>query len=190
MQTDGEQTPYRGWEQLLHLGIAALGITAFLTGELAEDGPGTAGWLLHAWLGLALGTALLLRLATGLTGRRPMRFTSWSPFSRRQWRLAAADLRALLRLQTPRRASHEGLAGLVQIFGLALFCWLAATGTALYLASGANVGWLEEAHEIGEGLVPAYLGLHVGAVLLHSLAGDPVWPRMFPWFARRAARSD
>lgn len=102
MQTHGEQNLYRGWEQLLHLGIAGLGIAAFLTGELAEDGP----------------------------------------------------------------------------------------GTALYLASGADIGWLEEAHETGEGLVPAYLGLHVGAVLLHSLAGDPVWPRMFPWFARRAARSD
>jgi hypothetical protein len=27
----------------------------------------------------------------------------------------------------------------------------------------------------------AYVALHAGAVLIHSLAGDPVWRRMAPW---------
>ncbi len=182
---------YRGWERLLHLGIAGFGITAFLSGELAEDGPGSGSWLLHAWLGLSLGICLLLRLAEGLVGREPMRFSSWSPFNRRQWALAADDLRSLRRLRLPERASHEGLAGLVQAFGLALFSWMAATGTLLFFANGAAfVDWVEELHAIGETLVPIYLGLHVGAVLLHSLAGDPVWQKMFLWRRRRSVAGD
>ena len=78
---------------------------------------------------------------------------------------------------------HEGLAGLTQAFGIALFAWMGATGTALFfLAGGPNgglLGFVEEIHEIGEALIPLYLTLHVGSVILHSLAGHPIWQRMW-----------
>jgi cytochrome b len=180
--------PYTRWERLVHLGLVGFGLTAFLTGEFAEDGTASAGYLLHAYLGLSLAAFAALRMIQGVAGRRPMRFSTWSPLSRRQWRLALDDLRSLLRFRPAERGMHEGIAGLVQAFGLAVFAWMGLTGTAMFLlADGPAHGLLkavEEVHEIGEALIPAYLALHGGAVLLHSLSGHPVWQRMFS--ARRA----
>ena len=184
---DHAKSDYRVLERTIHLGLAAFGITAFLTGEWAEDGTASTGYLLHAWLGLSLAAFALLRLLDGLFGRRVMRFGDWSPFSRRQWSMAREDLLSLARLRLPERRMHEGIAGLVQAFGLAVFGWMGATGTALYFAVGrlSHGGFeiLEEIHEVGEALIPAYLFLHVGAVLLHSVAGEAVWRRMFTFRA-------
>ena len=78
---------------------------------------------------------------------------------------------------------HEGLAGLTQAFGIAIFGWMGATGTGLFLLGGGPEGELfevvEEIHEVGETLIPLYLALHVGSVLMHSLAGNPIWRRMW-----------
>ena len=38
---------------------------------------------------------------------------------------------------------------------------------------------VKEAHEVGTVLIPAYLALHVGAVIAHSLAGQHVWKEIF-----------
>jgi hypothetical protein len=60
---------------------------------------------------------------------------------------------------------------------------MGATGSGLYLLAGrggeALFESLEELHELGEGLIPLYLLLHVGSVVLHSLAGRPIWQRMW-----------
>jgi cytochrome b561 len=174
---------YPRYAKLLHAGLALFGIAAWLTGELAEEGSGSGGYLLHAWLGLTLGAMFLARLVPGFAGTGPLSFSGWSPLSRRQWSLALQDLRALLKLRLPDRERHEGLAGVTQLFGLLLFGWMAVTGTGLFfLGGGAESDLfesLEELHAVGESLIPLYLALHVGAVLLHSLAGDPVWRRMF-----------
>ena len=37
---------------------------------------------------------------------------------------------------------------------------------------------IEEIHEIGEGLIPVFLVLHVGAVILHALFGRQLWRPM------------
>jgi len=178
------RTGYTFLERIVHLSLAAFGITAFLTGEWAENGAASTGYLLHAWLGLTLAAFVLLRALEGLIGRAEMRFSTWSPFSRRQWTMALEDLHSLVRLEIPDRRMHEGLAGLVQAFGLTVFAWMGATGTAMYFLTGrlAHDAFelLEEVHEVGEALVPMYLSLHVGAVLAHSLAGHPVWRSMFP----------
>jgi cytochrome b561 len=42
---------------------------------------------------------------------------------------------------------------------------------------------IEELHEVGEALIPLYLALHVGSVLVHSLAGRPIWQRMWKFRA-------
>ncbi len=171
-------TLYPRWAKLLHLGLAVFGIAAFATGELAGDGPGAWGYLLHAYLGLSLGAVILTRLVVGLGVRGPLGFRAWRPFSRAQLKAAGEDIRALFRGKLPDRDHHDGLAGVVQAAGLIIFCWMSLTGTLLFLlGDGAHL--VEELHEVGESLIPLYLGLHVGAVLLHSLAGDPVWRRMF-----------
>ena len=93
------------------------------------------------------------------------------------------DVRSLIQLRVPERGMHEGLAGLTQAFGLILFFWMGLTGTGLFLL-GDNTKVtlfevLEEFHEIGESLIPLYLALHVGSVLVHSVAGKPIWQRMW-----------
>ena len=93
------------------------------------------------------------------------------------------DFRTLLRLGVPERDRHEGLAGLTQAFGLVIFAWMAVTGTGLFVLGGGTESkafdLIEEVHEVGEALIPLYLALHVGAVLLHTLCGNPVWKKMF-----------
>lgn len=182
MQTT-DQSAYSLLERAVHLSLAAFGVSAFLTGEWAESGTAGTGYLIHAWLGLSLAAAILLRALEGVAGRPAMRFGRWSPLARRQWAMAAADLKGLVKLQVPQRGMHEGLAGLVQACGLAVFAWMGATGTLMYFLNGrlGHDAWevLEEIHELGESLVPVYLLLHVGAVLLHSLGGSPVWRKMF-----------
>jgi len=169
--------------KILHGGLAIFGITAYLTSEFAEDGFGSSGYYLHAYLGLSLTAFILLRIFRGFTGQEPMRFSTWSPFSSRQWSLARQDVRSLVRLSVPERGMHEGLAGLTQAFGIILFCWMGLTGTGLFLL-GDNTKVtlfevLEEFHEIGESLIPLYLALHVGSVIVHSVAGKPIWQRMW-----------
>ncbi|GAA5190667.1 cytochrome b/b6 domain-containing protein [Ferrimonas gelatinilytica] len=171
-------TPYPNWAKLLHLGLAVFGIAAYATGELAEGGPSAFGYLLHAYLGLSLGAVMLTRFFVGLGTRNPLAFRTWRPLSRAQRQRTAEDIRTLFRGKLPERDHHNGLAGVVQAAGLILFFWMSLTGTALFLL-GDSAPFVGELHEVGESLIPLYLGLHVGAVVLHALAGDPVWKRMF-----------
>lgn len=174
---------YPLYAKTLHAGMAVFGITAFLTGEFAEYGASTPGYLLHAGLGFSLAAFVLLRVTRGFAGAGPLRFRDWSPFSSRQWRLAWQDVNSLLKLEVPERGMHEGLSGLVQAFGLAIFGWMGITGTVLFfLDNTVSGGWLElveELHEVGEAVIPVYLALHIGSVLLHSLSGRPIWQRMW-----------
>ena len=60
--------------KILHAGMAVFGITAFLTGEFAEYGAGTPGYLLHAGLGFSLAAFVLLRITRGFAAAGPLRF--------------------------------------------------------------------------------------------------------------------
>ncbi len=124
---------YPWYAKILHLGMAGFGIAAFLTGELAEDGGLSLGYLLHTYLGLSLATFVLVRVLCGVLGSGPLRFSDWSPLSRRQWKMAIQDLGSLVRFQIPERGMHEGLAGLTQVFGIIVFAWMGLTGSGLFL---------------------------------------------------------
>jgi len=191
MQTQSYTYPL--YAKVLHIGMAAFGIAAFSTGEFAEGGGESLGYLLHAYLGLSLATFILLRSVRGMAGSGPLRFSGWSPFSRRQWALAAQDLRSLRQFEVPERGMHEGLAGLTQAFGLLVFGWMALTGTGMFFLTGgpesALLEAVEEVHEIGEALIPLYLTLHVGSVIVHSMAGNPIWKRMWQFRARPGQES-
>ena len=175
--------PFPLFAKFLHAGIAIFGITAFLSGELAENGSESTGFYIHAYLGLSLAAFVFLRVFRGMTAAAPMRFSGWSPFSSRQWSLALQDVRSLFQLRVPERGIHEGLAGLTQSFGLILFSWMALTGTGLFLLASNPEAVLfeavEELHEVGEMLIPLYLAVHVGSVVVHSVAGKPIWQRMW-----------
>ena len=172
---------YAPLAKYIHLGLAGFGIAAYLTAELAEGGMNSAGFYLHAYLGLSLAAVMLLRL--GVSSTQSSGFVFGTLFSAAQWRMVLADLRGLVSFKVPQRGHHEGLAGLVQALGLLIFAMMATTGTGLFLLRGSDESMLfeafEEIHELGEGLIPLYLALHVGAVLLHTLVGWPVWQRMF-----------
>jgi cytochrome b561 len=163
--------------------MVIFGIFAFLTVEFAEDGITSNGYLLHSYLGLSLASVILIRIVMGLTSSKALSFKEWSPFSKHQWQCAIHDFRTLLTLKIPNRSRHEGLVGITQAFGLLIFFWMSVTGTTIFmLKSGTEsnfIQYIEEIHEVGESLIPIYLVLHVGAVLLHTLCGKPIWKKMF-----------
>lgn len=171
---------------VIHLGIMASGIAAWLTGDGADDYKRIehAGFDLHSWVGIGLASLILIRLILGVAGPLNMRFSNWMPLTRERLGLVAEDLKGLLRLRLPDRPSHEGLAGVVQSLGLLIFTLMAVTGGLMfflmepgYKATGFTHD-LKEVHEVGELLIPLFLSLHAGAVILHTLSGKPVWKRM------------
>jgi len=170
----------------IHFALAAFGIAAVVSGQFAGDyrHPVHPGFSVHRWIGIGMGAALLARMLWGITGPVALRFSQWLPPSREKLSVAFQDVVLLARLQLPERDAHEGFAGLVQIAGLLAFLWMAITGAILFafLDPGARTtGWLhavKELHEGGQAAVLAYLALHVGAVVLHSLMGKPIWRRM------------
>ena len=83
---------YPMYAKFLHAGLAISGIGAFLTGEIAEDGTGSSGFYIHAYLGLSLVFFVAARIFSGIGGSGMMRFSGWSPFSLSQWKLASQDI--------------------------------------------------------------------------------------------------
>jgi len=178
-----DQYTYPTYAKLIHFGMAFFGVFAFLTSEFAEDGITSTGYLLHSYLGLSLASIMLIRIAMGFTHSQASSFKTWSPFSKQQWQYAIEDFRSLLTLKIPERERHDGLAGITQAFGLLIFMWMSVTGTALFMLGSETESnifeYIEELHEVGESLIPLFLALHVGAVILHTLCGKPIWRKMF-----------
>jgi cytochrome b len=173
--------------RLIHLGLAVLGVAAWVSGLFAGDYKRMAhlGFSWHRWLGLSVSILVFYRVWLGFYGRPEDQFREWFPYTPEKIRWVVEDLINLIRLKLPDRPTHAGLAGVVQTFGLAVFAWMAVTGTWMFffLTPGHKArGFLhliKELHEAGLWLIAIFLGLHVGAVTLHALAGNPVWRRAF-----------
>ena len=172
--------------RVIHLGLMLFALAAWSASGWAEDYSHTRhlGFTVHSWLGMGLATFMGLRLVYGLVGPANVRFSQWVPYTKARLRFVWADILTLLKFRLPDRPSHQGLAGLVQTFGLLTFSWIAVTGSLMffYLKPGQEAGGLVhfvvEMHEIGETAIPLFLGLHVGAVVLHALFGRHLWRRM------------
>ena len=170
-----------------HLTMIALCLAAWLTGDLADDYKKLehTGFLIHGWIGMTLSFAVCLYFGYGIAGPRQSRFSQWFPFTRERLRQTGSDLAGLMRFKLPKHKRHQGLAGLVQFFGMLVFFWLAASGALMYffVEPGSKVRGvlhaMKEAHEVGEVLVPLYLSIHIGAVIAHSLTGNHVWKEIF-----------
>ena len=138
---------YDAATRLIHLAAAFLGIAALVSGQFADDYRGAVrtGFDIHRWIGMAMAALIAVRILWGFVGPRAVRFFEWLPVTAARLRLCAEDFAGLLRLRLPMREGHEGLAGLVQAIGLAVFAWMAASGTLLfaYLEPGVRAsGWL------------------------------------------------
>jgi cytochrome b len=173
--------------RLIHLALVVCGIAALVSGQFAGDyrKPEHTGFSIHQWCGIAMAVTVGLRWLWGIAGLRAQRFSSWFPLTRARLAAAWQDITALIRFKLPVRPQHQGLAGLVQAVGLCAFAWMAVTGTLLFvwLEPGARavggVRLIKGLHEAGQVVLWSYLALHVGAVILHSLAGHDLWRRMF-----------
>lgn len=172
--------------RICHLGLILFGITAWLTGDAADDYKEFRHlWFtLHGWIGMGLASSLFMYILYGMLGPRESRFFQGVPYTKKGLQMVREDIAGLLRFRLPDRAGHQGLAGLVQFFGVLLFAGMAVTGALMFflLEPGSKAGGLvhaiKEVHEAGEILIPLYLSIHVGAVLLHSITGHPVWKRI------------
>jgi cytochrome b len=176
-----------GIARVIHLGLTLCGISAWATGFLADDYKRLEhlGFGIHSWLGISFAFFLVLRIAYGFWGPDDYQFAKWVPYTKDRLLAVREDLLTLLRCKLPERPMHVGLSGLVQTLGLAAFSWMALTGSLMffYLTPGHKVRGLlhliKEMHEAAVWLIPIYLGVHMGAVLLHALAGDHRWRRTF-----------
>ncbi len=173
--------------RLIHLGLTVFGILALVTGLWAGDYKRFhhLGFSLHKWLGLTLSFFMAWRIWNGFFGAQEALFEQWVPYNSDRLKMVWVDGLNLLRLKLPERPAHQGLAGLVQTFGLVVFAWMAGTGSlmALFLTPGRKAGGfvhaIKEAHELGFWLIVAFLLIHVSAVTLHALTGDHRWRKMF-----------
>lgn len=173
--------------RLIHFGLAGFGVAAFIASDWAGQYKEAEhfGFTVHLWLGMAAAIFIIARLIYGIAGPENVRFSTWVPYTQQRLALVKEDLTRLARFQLPHREAHDGLAGLIQAIGLAAFAVMAITGITMFffLETGQKAtGWIhliKEVHEATGGVVGAYLFLHVGAVVLHTLTGQPVWKRMF-----------
>lgn len=173
--------------RILHLGMLVFGVSAWIAGSWADDYKHAAhvGFSIHRWLGIGTALFVSVRIIYGFVGPRAMRFVNWMPYTSERLRYVREDIVGLMRLRVPDRPTHQGLAGLVQAYGLLVFTWMAFTGTYMFFtvvpgsrATGV-VHAVMELHGIGNSLIWIYLVLHVGAVVVHTALGQPVWRRMF-----------
>lgn len=187
MTENPHRTPMGRTLRILHLLLILVLLLSWPTGEMADDyrHASHGGYDLHAAIGLFGGLVLGARLLWGVVGRREMRFVRWLPVTSQRWKLIYEDLLGLARLHLPRRDSHEGLAGLVELLALLSYAAVFGTGFAFYLgqepgrhAYGA-MRLVKEAHELSLGLLITVVTLHVIAVWLHGVNGRQLWMRMF-----------
>lgn len=173
--------------RILHLGLLVTGVWAWWIGEDAHDyhKPVHDGYVLHMYVGLSFVAFLALRLIWGFVGPRELRFSAWFPWTRERFEYVKADVRTLLRFKMPEPATHRGLNAFVQSLGIVLFTWQGTSGTlmSMMIVPGTKTeGWLsmvrEVHHEWGGIWIPGYLGLHVGAVVLHAFTGKQIWKKM------------
>ena len=172
--------------RIIHLGLMVFGVLAWLVSGWADDYKRARhlGFTIHSWLGMGLSISIALRLVWGLIGPEITRFTRWVPYTKERLLVAWEDGLNLLKFQLPQRPLHQGLSGLVHAFGLVVFSWMALTGTLMYIyvVPGHKMTGIlrlvKELHEMGDVAIWVFLGLHVGAVLLHALAGEHRWRKM------------
>lgn len=172
---------------VMHAGITVFGVFAWMIGDWAGDYKKLShpGFSLHRGIGICLALFILARLLYGLLGPEQVRWSRLIPLDLRAWLVSVVeDLQSLLKLELPDRPRFWGIKGVVQLFGLLVFSWMALTGSLLYayLEPGHRAYGLmhviKEVHELGATLIPIFLVLHLTGVLLDAIWGQKKWRRV------------
>jgi cytochrome b len=153
-----------------HWGLALAVLASFLTSD--KD-----AWVpVHVRIGLAVVALVVMRLAWGVVGPRPARFTSFV----RGPREVLAYARAMLRGRPPAHLGHNPLGGAMVVALLGVLLGLAATGAIAYagpefqgpltgLLSRRAAKGVKEVHEFLSGALLTLVAVHVAGVLASSL---------------------
>ena len=172
--------------RIIHLGIMVFALSAYLTGDMADDYKKVEylGFTIHKWLGMAVAFFVLFRIIYGIVGPQKVRILKWLPYTKERLKEAGEALTAALSFKRPSAPAHLAVSGAVKTMGLLLFTWMATTGTVMFffVEPGSRVGGLlhfvKEVHEVGETLIPVYLVIHIGAAVIHALYGQDFWRKM------------
>ena len=181
--------------RVIHFGIMFLALAAYVTGDGAGDYKKVDyfDYTLHMWLGMGVSIFILFRIIYGLIGPQSARFSSWVPYTKERIRLSREGAMSVFLYRRPTRPAHQGIAGLINAAGLVIFTWMAVTGSIMFFflepgkSAGGLIHFIKEIHEAGETLVPAYLVIHIGAVIIHALYGRDIWRKML-FLKRRTFR--
>jgi len=180
----------------LHLSILLVVVSQLLSSQVMERPfPGDEpGWpfLLHEWIGLA-GVCVITLFWLWSLARNPAetplsRLFPW--LSRKRLSDIADEIVGFLRDIFALRAPSfklDAIASAVHGLGLMLASFLALSGAAWYFVfTGTSYGkTVIGLHSLAGNLMWVYLIGHASMAILHQLAGDEVFSRMF-WFRRRA----
>lgn len=180
---------FDNFTKILHFGLAAFAILAWATGDIADDYKKTVslGFYIHGVIGTGAGFFIAIRILYGIVGPRSVRFMTWVPFTKERIDYALADLKGLLAFKLPERQPRQGIAALVEVSGLLILLFLAITGVMLFFIIEPGhktygfIHFVKELHESGEILLPFFLSIHAGAVILHAMAGNHLWKKMIFW---------
>ncbi len=170
---------------ILHQLVSSLIMERPLPGDDPE-GP----FLTHQWLGAAgFAVVTLFWVWTLVRHTSETRLGALVPwFSWRRLAALARDLRAVLRAFGERRAPGplDALASAVHGLGLLTATGLAVSGVAwLLFFQGTSMGrTVLMTHSLLGNLMWGYVVSHAGVGVLHQLAGEDVFARMF-WFTPR-----
>jgi len=154
--------------------VQALLFVALMASGFSGNGP-------HVQLGLVLATLLVWRVIWGFVGSETSRF--------RQFVGSPKSIMLYLLGNSPQKAGHNPAGGwmvIVMISALLLQCFsgLAIAGLldglpmTQYWLTDEVFGILESIHFGLVNLLPAIIGLHVGAVLFYKLRGKPLTKAM------------
>ena len=172
---------------VMHAGITIFGLAAWMTGDWAGDYKKLShpGFSLHRGIGICLALFILARLLYGVLGPEKFRWGSLIPLDLKAWLASVVeDLQSLIKLELPDRPRFWGIKGVVQLFGLLVFSWMALTGSLLYafLEPGRQASgllWLiKKMHVVGGTLIPIFLAFHLSGVLRDALWGQGKWRRV------------
>jgi len=171
----------------LHFGLMLFGFAAWATGEWHEcfKHLKQLGFPVHQMVSLGAVLFVSARLFHGFWGPDQDRFAAWLPYTSARLRSVFEDLRTLLTWKLPERPPRQGLAGLWETLGLVVFTWMSVTGLGVFLIltagyqAGSALQMMKELHKYAADLVPVFLAVHVSAVIVHALAGDHRWRKMF-----------
>jgi hypothetical protein len=152
--------------------------------EIQKDEKEQVSFLIHGCIGTILFFSLCFYFAYGI---HQSHFFKCFPFTRQKLRQSGNDIIALVRFKEPEYRRYQGVSGLIHFFGILVLCWFSVSGIIMqyFIEPDSCVPMrvlkLQEMHIKGKFLIPIYLGLHLGTVILYALSGNHLWKEIFQW---------